>query len=336
MFACADGRCPSPHRRRRRLRSGDGGVRAWRRDLQDAGQRADGQPAERPRSGGARDQAARHHAHPAAPRVAASCCGRTRSLRCPLVDRARRSTTTRSVTRASSPPSMTPSSGRSRSSGRHPAVGVARRRRRRRRRALDADGTTPAPSTGGEAVGLEPAPGDAPLATHSTACAIVEFATFFAAPYGDRLLSDLGAEVIKVEGIDGDPMRPLPEMFEGANRGKRAIAADLKHPRRGRLVARASRGRRRRPAQPAAGRRRTPRHRRRHRCRRPTRASSTTTRPATDRPDRSRCCRASRRCCRASSAHSPIGAGEGQPPARNVRQRGLLQRAARRVRRCSP
>jgi crotonobetainyl-CoA:carnitine CoA-transferase CaiB-like acyl-CoA transferase len=28
---------------------------------------------------------------------------------------------------------------------------------------------------------------------------VVEFATFFAAPYGHRLLSDLGADVIKVE-----------------------------------------------------------------------------------------------------------------------------------------
>jgi crotonobetainyl-CoA:carnitine CoA-transferase CaiB-like acyl-CoA transferase len=36
--------------------------------------------------------------------------------------------------------------------------------------------------------------------------------------------------VIKVEAVTGDPMRPLAEIFEGANRGKRGIAADLKHP----------------------------------------------------------------------------------------------------------
>jgi crotonobetainyl-CoA:carnitine CoA-transferase CaiB-like acyl-CoA transferase len=58
---------------------------------------------------------------------------------------------------------------------------------------------------------------------------VVEFATFFAAPYGHRLLSDLGADVIKVEGLAGDPMRPLAEIFEGGNRGKRDIALDLKH-----------------------------------------------------------------------------------------------------------
>ena len=59
---------------------------------------------------------------------------------------------------------------------------------------------------------------------------LVDFATFFASPYGARLLSDLGAEVIKVEAIEGDPMRPLPEMFEGANRGKTGTSLNLKHP----------------------------------------------------------------------------------------------------------
>ncbi len=57
---------------------------------------------------------------------------------------------------------------------------------------------------------------------------IVDFATFFAAPYGARLLSDLGADVVKVEGIHGDPMRPLVEIFEGANRGKRGTSVNLK------------------------------------------------------------------------------------------------------------
>ena len=65
---------------------------------------------------------------------------------------------------------------------------------------------------------------------------VVEFATFFAAPYGHRLLSDLGADVIKVEGLAGDPMRPLAEIFEGGNRGKRDIALDLKHDEAGPVV----------------------------------------------------------------------------------------------------
>jgi crotonobetainyl-CoA:carnitine CoA-transferase CaiB-like acyl-CoA transferase len=59
---------------------------------------------------------------------------------------------------------------------------------------------------------------------------IVELSTFFAAPYADRFLRDLGASVIKVESTSGDPMRPLPDPFEGACRGKRSIALDLKDP----------------------------------------------------------------------------------------------------------
>lgn len=65
---------------------------------------------------------------------------------------------------------------------------------------------------------------DGPL----TGIRIVELSTFFASPYANRLLRDLGAEVIKVEAIAGDPMRSLPDPFEGATHGKRAIAMDLK------------------------------------------------------------------------------------------------------------
>jgi len=57
---------------------------------------------------------------------------------------------------------------------------------------------------------------------------VVELATFFASPYANRFLRDLGADVIKVEPTSGDPMRSLPDPFEGAARGKRSIALDLK------------------------------------------------------------------------------------------------------------
>lgn len=59
---------------------------------------------------------------------------------------------------------------------------------------------------------------------------IVEFSTFFAASYAGRLLANLGAEIVKVETVAGDPMRPLYDMFEGAQAGKRSIAVDLKSP----------------------------------------------------------------------------------------------------------
>lgn len=59
---------------------------------------------------------------------------------------------------------------------------------------------------------------------------VVDFSSFFAVGYGGRLLSDLGADVIKVETPDGDQMRPLPDCFDAAQRGKRDIVLNLKTP----------------------------------------------------------------------------------------------------------
>ena len=42
------------------------------------------------------------------------------------------------------------------------------------------------------------------------------------------LLSDLGANVIKIEPLDGDPWRGFAFGFLGVNRGKRSLALDLK------------------------------------------------------------------------------------------------------------
>ncbi|MGE0741168.1 MAG: CaiB/BaiF CoA transferase family protein [Hyphomonadaceae bacterium] len=59
---------------------------------------------------------------------------------------------------------------------------------------------------------------------------ILDFSSFFAAGYGSRLLSDLGADVIKVETPEGDQMRPLSNCFDAAQRGKRDIVVNLKNP----------------------------------------------------------------------------------------------------------
>ncbi len=59
---------------------------------------------------------------------------------------------------------------------------------------------------------------------------VVDFSSFFAVGYGGRLLSDLGADVIKVETPEGDQMRPLPDCFDAAQRGKRDIVLNLKTP----------------------------------------------------------------------------------------------------------
>jgi crotonobetainyl-CoA:carnitine CoA-transferase CaiB-like acyl-CoA transferase len=60
---------------------------------------------------------------------------------------------------------------------------------------------------------------------------VVDLAMMFAAPYAAALLSDLGARVIKVEAISGDPVRnlqPFPESGGAkAMQGKESIAVDL-------------------------------------------------------------------------------------------------------------
>lgn len=69
---------------------------------------------------------------------------------------------------------------------------------------------------------------------------IVAVEQYGAGPFGTLFLSDMGADVIKVEdpGAGGDVSRYIPPgqagtdslFFESFNRGKRSIALDLKHP----------------------------------------------------------------------------------------------------------
>jgi crotonobetainyl-CoA:carnitine CoA-transferase CaiB-like acyl-CoA transferase len=67
---------------------------------------------------------------------------------------------------------------------------------------------------------------------------VAEFSNWFAGPYGNRLLADLGADVIKVEPLYGEAQRPLPNPFEGSNRGKRDMSIDLKSPRAHEVITR--------------------------------------------------------------------------------------------------
>lgn len=59
---------------------------------------------------------------------------------------------------------------------------------------------------------------------------VVELATIIAAPLGASFLADMGADVIKVEQIGGDPYRGLSAGIGAArvNAGKRSISVDLK------------------------------------------------------------------------------------------------------------
>lgn len=63
---------------------------------------------------------------------------------------------------------------------------------------------------------------------------VVEFGRFVTAPYAARVLGDLGASVIKLEGLDGDPFRTFSgdveqsPHFRALNRNKRSIAVDVR------------------------------------------------------------------------------------------------------------
>jgi len=61
---------------------------------------------------------------------------------------------------------------------------------------------------------------------------ILELASWLAAPFAGALLADLGARVIKVEPLTGDPFRGMitNENFIRATQGKESLAVDLKTP----------------------------------------------------------------------------------------------------------
>lgn len=57
---------------------------------------------------------------------------------------------------------------------------------------------------------------------------VIDFGAFVAGPALSVGLSDLGADVIKVEPPRGDPLRNLYSFYAAANRGKRSIALEMK------------------------------------------------------------------------------------------------------------
>jgi crotonobetainyl-CoA:carnitine CoA-transferase CaiB-like acyl-CoA transferase len=72
------------------------------------------------------------------------------------------------------------------------------------------------------------APGDAPALK---GLRIVDFGNFTAGPHSPMLLGDLGADVIKVEPLTGDPARAFYRPFTTSSRGKRNLAVDMKNPK---------------------------------------------------------------------------------------------------------
>ena len=66
---------------------------------------------------------------------------------------------------------------------------------------------------------------------------VVDFSMFVPGPFCSAIFADLGAEVIKVEAINGDPGRGyVPVQFRTENRNKRSIAINLKAPESKQIV----------------------------------------------------------------------------------------------------
>jgi crotonobetainyl-CoA:carnitine CoA-transferase CaiB-like acyl-CoA transferase len=87
---------------------------------------------------------------------------------------------------------------------------------------------------------MKRAPREVDMATHGShpgplaGVKVLEFSEIIAAPFGGMLLSDMGAEIIKVEPPVGDPWRAFQPLglregrgYISLNRGKRGIAVDL-------------------------------------------------------------------------------------------------------------
>ncbi len=73
---------------------------------------------------------------------------------------------------------------------------------------------TPEPNTAGPLAGVT----------------VLDMGVIIAAPHASTVLANLGANVIKVEPLDGDSFRPFGLGFIGYNQGKRSISVDLKSP----------------------------------------------------------------------------------------------------------
>ena len=66
---------------------------------------------------------------------------------------------------------------------------------------------------------------------------VIEFGQFVAVPFCGQLLAEGGADVIKIEALDGDPTRRISQLadnetriFISRNRGKRSLPLHLRHP----------------------------------------------------------------------------------------------------------
>jgi CoA:oxalate CoA-transferase len=72
---------------------------------------------------------------------------------------------------------------------------------------------------------------------------VVEFGQFIAVPFCAQVLGEGGAHVVKIEALEGDPVRQLAPLapgetrhFVSRNRGKHGLPLDLRHPRAAEVI----------------------------------------------------------------------------------------------------
>ena len=75
--------------------------------------------------------------------------------------------------------------------------------------------------------GKKPPPASGPLLT---GVRVLDLSAYLAGPVMPLVLAELGADVVKVEPVTGDVHRNMEPMFAAGQRGKRALALDLKAP----------------------------------------------------------------------------------------------------------
>jgi crotonobetainyl-CoA:carnitine CoA-transferase CaiB-like acyl-CoA transferase len=59
---------------------------------------------------------------------------------------------------------------------------------------------------------------------------VLDLSAYLAGPVGTAILAELGADVVKVEPATGDVHRAIEPLFCAGQKGKRAVALDLKAP----------------------------------------------------------------------------------------------------------
>ena len=67
---------------------------------------------------------------------------------------------------------------------------------------------------------------------------VLDLSAYLAGPITPLVLAELGADVVKVEPLTGDVHRTMEPMFAAGQRGKRALALDLKAPDAARVLER--------------------------------------------------------------------------------------------------